>query len=336
MNKHSNKLLTITASPHIKSLIKTNNIMADVIFALMPALVWAIYVYGLRALTITGISVISCVVTEYLYRKLMHKSNTIGDLSAVVTGLLLAFSLPVSVPLWMPVLGAVFAIIVAKQLYGGIGKNIVNPALAGRIFLFFAYSDEMCAYTLPGESLPAFKINVASYTNSIIAGATPLESMKSGKIPEYDMITTLVGNLPGCIGEVSASILILTGLYLMFRKVITWHIPATYIATVAILTFAFPLHGAERFEFMLAQLFSGGLMLAAFFMATDYVTSPATGLGRIIYGVGCGLITVFIRYFGGFPEGASFAILIMNLFVWYLDKATCPKVFGGVKKNEKQ
>ena len=330
-----NKLLTMTASPHIKSIIKTKNIMADVIFALLPALVWAVYVYGLRALTITVISVVSCVLTEYIYRKIMNKSNTVKDLSAVVTGLLLAFSLPVSVPLWMPVLGSVFAIIVAKQLYGGIGKNIVNPALAGRVFLFFAYSDEMCAYTLPGENLPAFKINVSSYANQIIAGATPLESMKSGKPMDYDMISTLVGNIPGCIGEVSASILILTGLYLMLKKVITWHIPVTYIATVAVITFAFPLHGAGRLDFMFTQLFSGGLMLAAFFMATDYVTSPATKPGRIIYGVGCGLITVFIRYYGGFPEGASFAILIMNLFVWYLDKATKPKVFGGVK-NEKQ
>ena len=330
-----NKLLTMTASPHIKSIIKTKNIMADVIFALLPALVWAVYVYGLRALTITVISVVSCVLTEYIYRKIMNKSNTVKDLSAVVTGLLLAFSLPVSVPLWMPVLGSVFAIIVAKQLYGGIGKNIVNPALAGRVFLFFAYSDEMCAYTLPGENLPAFKINVSSYANQIIAGATPLESMKSGKPMDCDMISTLVGNIPGCIGEVSASILILTGLYLMLKKVITWHIPVTYIATVAVITFAFPLHGAGRLDFMFTQLFSGGLMLAAFFMATDYVTSPATKPGRIIYGVGCGLITVFIRYYGGFPEGASFAILIMNLFVWYLDKATKPKVFGGVK-NEKQ
>lgn len=335
MNTQKNKFLTMTASPHIKSFFKTKNIMADVIIALLPALVWAIYLYGLRALTITAISVATCVITEYLYRKIMKKSNSIGDLSAVVTGILLAYSLPVSVPLWLPVLGSVFAIIVAKQLYGGIGKNVVNPALAGRVFLFFAYSDEMCAYTIPGEKLHPLKINVTSEINDIVAGATPLDGLKSGIATEYDFIPSLIGNIPGCIGEVSATLLILTGLYLMIRKVITWHIPVSYIATVAVISFVFPLGGANRLDFMLMQLFSGALILGAFFMATDYVTSPVTKTGRIIYGIGCGLITIFIRYFGGFPEGVSFAILIMNLFVWYLDKATKPKVFGGVKKNEK-
>ena len=335
MNNQSKKLLTVTASPHIKSFIKTHHIMSDVILALLPALVWAVYLYGLRALTISAISVCSCVIFEYLYRKIMKKSFSLGDLSAVVTGLLLAFSLPVSVPLWIPVLGSFFAIVVAKQLYGGMGKNVVNPALAGRVFLFFTYSDELCAYTVPGQKLSPFKISVADEINEIIAGATPLETLKSGVTTEYDTVSTLIGNLPGCIGEVSATLLLLTGIYLIIRRVITWHIPVTYITTVALISFAFPLGGADRFEFMCLQLFSGALMLGAFFMATDYVTSPVTSLGRIIYGIGCGLITIFIRYFGAFPEGVSFAILIMNLFVWYLDKATKSRVFGGVRKNEK-
>ena len=332
MDNQNTKFLTMTASPHVKSPIKTKNIMADVIIALMPALVWAIYIFGFRALTITAVSVLSCVVFEYLYRKLMKKTNTVSDLSAAVTGILLAYSLPVSVPLWLPVIGSFFAIVIVKQLYGGIGKNIINPALAARVFLFIAYPTELTAFTAPGEHLSPFAINVSKAASDVAAGATPLVNMKNGIMPDADITATLIGNIPGTIGEVSATLLILTGLYLMIKKVITWHIPVTYIATVAIITLIFPLGDISGVSSMLLHLFSGGLMLGAFFMATDYVTSPATNLGRIIYGVGCGLITVFIRYFGGYPEGVSFAILIMNLFVWYLDKATKPRVFGGAKK----
>lgn len=332
MDNQNKKFLTMTASPHIKSPIKTKNIMADVIIALLPALVWAIYVFGFRALTVTLVCSASCVVFEYLYRKLLKKSNSVCDLSAVVTGMLLAFSLPVSVPLWLPVIGAFFAIIIVKQLYGGIGKNIVNPALAARVFLFIAYPTELTNFTLPGEKLSPFAINVSKAASEAVAGATPLVDLKNGIAPDADITSTLIGNIPGTIGEVSATILILTGIYLIIRKVITWHIPVTYIATVALVTLIFPAGSVPHIDSMLLHLFSGGLMLGAFFMATDYVTSPATKTGRIIYGIGCGLITVFIRYFGGYPEGVSFAILIMNLFVWYLDKATKPKVFGGVKK----
>lgn len=330
---NENKFLTMTASPHIKSPVKTKNIMADVILALMPALVWAIYVFGFRALSVTVVCVASCVVFEYLYRKIMKKSNTVCDLSAVVTGILLAFSLPVAVPLWLPVVGGFFAIVIVKQLYGGIGKNIVNPALAARVFLFIAYPTEMTTYTLTGtDKLSPFAIDVAKSAEVIKSGATPLVNLKTGTLPSEDVTSTLIGNHAGCIGEVSAILLILTGIYLMLRKVITWHIPVSFIATVALLTFIFPAGSMANMDFMLLELFSGGLMLGAFFMATDYVTSPATKMGRIIYGIGCGLLTVFIRYFGGYPEGVSFAILIMNLFVWYLDKATKPKAFGGAKK----
>jgi len=331
-NQESKKFLTMTASPHIKSPIKTTHIMGEVILALMPALFWAVYIYGLRALTLTVISVISCVVFEFLYRKLMKKSNTISDLSAVVTGILLAFSLPVSVPLWIPAVGGFFAIVIVKQLYGGIGKNVVNPALAARVFLFIAYPGELTAFTAPNKHLPAFKLNVSALAEDIKATATPLVNLKNGEIPLDSTVSCMLGDISGCIGEISATLLILGGVYLMLRKIISWHIPVTYLATVAIISFIFPAGSVSSLDFMQYQLFSGGLMLGAIFMATDYVTSPVTKKGRIIFGIGCGLITVFIRFFGGYPEGVSFAILIMNLFVWYLDKGTKPVKFGGAKK----
>lgn len=334
-NGKPTKFLTMTASPHIKSPIKTKNIMADVILALMPALFWGIYVFGPRALTVTAVSVASCVLFELLYRKLTGKPNTISDLSAVVTGSLLAYCLPVSVPLWLPVVGAFFAIVIVKQLYGGIGKNVVNPALAARVFLFISFPEELVAFTKPFEYLPAFKINVASYANAeaVKAGATPLAVLKEGIIPQEDILSCFLGNSSGCIGEVSATLLIVGGIYLIFQRVISLHIPVAYLATVAAISFLFPAGSAASLEFMRYQLCSGGLVLGAFFMATDYVTSPVTKKGKVIFGVGCGLITLFIRYFGGYPEGVSFAILIMNLFVWYLDKGTKPVCFGGVKKN---
>lgn len=327
---NNSKFLKMTASPHVKSPIKTKNIMEDVVLALLLPLIWSVYIFGPRALTITIVSVVSCVLFEYLYRKLMKKSNTISDLSAVVTGMLLAFCLPVTVPLWIPVVGAFFAIVIVKQLYGGLGKNVVNPALAARVFLFIAYPSLVSSY-IPVEPTSK-KLSAFSMSVDVTAGSTPLAKLKDGVLPESDVMSAFIGRVPGCIGEISASLIILAGLYLIVRKVITWHIPVTYIATVAILSFIFPAGNISGLDFMLHQLFSGGLMLGAFFMATDYVTSPVTKKGRVIYGIGCGLITVFIRFFGGYPEGVSFAILIMNLFVWYLDKNTKPKVFGGAKK----
>ena len=301
--------------------------MADVIIALLPALVWAIYLYGLRALTITAISVATCVITEYLYRKIMKKSNSIGDLSAVVTGILLAYSLPVSVPLWLPVLGSVFAIIVAKQLYGGIGKNVVNPALAGRVFLFFAYSDEMCAYTIPGEKLHPLKINVTSEINDIVAGATPLDGLKSGIATEYDFIPSLIGNIPGCIGEVSALAILIGFIYLLVRKVITWHVPVIYVGTVFVLAQILGENG-------LFYILSGGLMLGAVFMATDYVTSPMSLKGNIIYALCLGILTVVIRKFGSLPEGVSYSILLMNVVTPLIDNVTKNRYYGKAKKSK--
>ncbi len=333
-------MLTMTASPHVKSPETTSVIMLNVIIALLPALLWSIYIFGPRAAVVTAISVISCVLFEYLYRKLTGKNNTVGDLSAAVTGILLAFSLPVSVPLWLPAVGAFFAIVIVKQLYGGIGKNVVNPALAARVFLFIAFPTELTAFTGVKKYLPALKINVSDLASGtaangadFAAGATPLVTLKNGIAPDSDIMSALLGSIPGCIGEISVTLLLLGGIYLLCRKIITWHIPASFLATAALLTFIFPKGGMPASVFMLYELCTGGLILGALFMATDYVTSPVTPRGRIIYGVGCGLITVFIRYFGGYPEGVSFAILIMNLFVWYLDKFTKPVCFGGAKKN---
>ena len=297
--------------------------MLDVLLALLPATLWSIYIFGIRSLYIILSAVISSILFEYLYRLIMHKNNTVSDLSAAVSGLLLALSLPSSVPLWLPVIGSFFAIVIVKQLYGGIGKNVVNPALAARVFLFIAFPTELTTFPAP----------LTKTVQDVTASATPLVQLKNGTVPDADIISCLLGSIPGTIGEVSASLLILGGLYLMFKKVITWHIPVTYIATVALLSVIFPVGNISNVDFMLYQLFTGGLMLGAIFMATDYTTSPVTAKGRIIYGIGCGAITIFIRYFGGYPEGVSFAILIMNLFVWYLDKFTKPVNFGGVKKN---
>ena len=300
--------------------VTTTFLMLDVVIALLPALVWSVYVFGWRALTVTATSAASCVVFEFLYRRLMRKPDSIGDLSAVVTGILLAFCLPVSIPLWMPVVGAFFAIVIVKQLYGGIGKNVVNPALAARVFLFLSFSGEMSHYPAPH----------ASDVNAV-AGATPLASLQKGELPDVSLFDMFLGEMPGCIGEVSVTLLVLGGVYLLCRKVITWHIPAAYLATVAVLALLFPAGDMNGLTFMQYELCSGGLVLGAFFMATDYVTSPVTKSGRLIYGVGCGLITVFIRSFG-YPEGVSFAILIMNLFTLALDKWTMPVRFGGGKQ----
>ena len=326
------KMLTVSSSPHIKAWETTRTLMIDVIIALVPALVWGIYSFGWRALSITVMSVASCVAFEYLTQKLLKRPVTVRDFSAVVTGILLAFNLPVSTPLWIPVAGGFFAIVIVKQLFGGIGKNIVNPALAARVFLFTAWPNEIKTFTAPlRDTLSFLNINVDA-----VSTATPLAAMKNGVTPDATLFDMVLGNVPGCIGEISVIMLVLGGIYLLVRKVITWHIPVAYIGTVALITFIFPLDkSVQAWQFMLMQVCSGGLILGAIFMATDYVTSPATKVGRLIYGVGCGLITVFIRYFGGYSEGVSFSIMIMNLLVWYIDSFTRPKIFGAPKKQKK-
>ena len=293
--------LYVSSSPHIKDTKTTSSIMRNVVLALCPALIGSVLFFSLRALVIVGISVISCVLFEFLYNHILRSKQTIGDFSAVVTGMLLGFNLPVTVPIWLPVIGAAFAIIVIKMLFGGIGKNIVNPALGGRIFLFISFSSLMSTWIAP----------ISAVDHS--AASLPL-----------------FATVGGCLGETSAILLIIGGLYLIYKKIITWHIPVSFLGTVAVITFLFP-HFTDitRLEFMCYNLFGGGLMLGAIFMATDYTTSPITPKGKIIFGVGCGLLTVFIRYFGGYPEGVSFAIFLMNFFVWFIDQHTIPKKFGG-------
>ncbi|MBQ7499354.1 MAG: RnfABCDGE type electron transport complex subunit D [Clostridia bacterium] len=329
-----NNLLTVSSSPHIRTVEKTNVLMADVIIALIPAAVWGVYVFGLRALSIIVLSIGTCVLCEFFYNKLLHKKQTVGDLSAIVTGLLLAMNLPSSVPLYIPVLGAFFAIVVVKMLFGGIGKNIANPALAARVFLFVSWSGAMTTYTRPFErGMSIFGITAGNIAD-ITAAATPLKHMKNAELPGIKIFDMFIGNMPGCIGEISAALLLLGGIYLLVRKTITWHIPVSYIGTVIVLTFLFPKNPSiHAYEFMLYELLSGGLFLAAIFMATDYTTSPVSAKGQLIYGFGCGAITVFIRYFGGYSEGASFAILIMNMLVWYIDMLTRPRIFGEKKAS---
>lgn len=304
--------------------------MLDVLIALLPATAWGIYTFGMRALMIVLISVCSSVLFEFLYQFFMNLPVTVGDLSAIVTGLLLAMTLPVTVPLWIPVVGSFFAIVVVKQLFGGLGKNVVNPAIAARVFLFLAWPNQLTAFSVPKASLPLFA-NVQNF--DAISSATPLTFLKNGKIPEVSMFDLVLGNVGGSIGEVSSVLLILGGLYLLLvRKTIRWQIPVAYLGTVLFISFAFP-QMPEIYSFVAYELFSGGLILGAFFMATDYVTSPVTKTGRFIYGVGCGIITMVIRYFGQYPEGVSFAIMIMNLLVWYLDMYTRPSKFGGKEKK---
>ena len=325
------KRLTVSPSPHIKSPETTTTVMMDVILALVPALVWGVYVFGWRALAITVLSVASAVGFEAAAQKILHRPVTVIDLSAALTGLLIALNLPVSVPLWMPVIGSFFAIVVAKQLFGGIGKNFVNPALAARVFMF-SWAGDMTRFTAPGERVNSLAITLADTV--FVASATPLASLKTGVLPQSTVLDMIVGDTAGCIGEVSALLLIVGGIYLLARRTITWHIPASFIATVAVLTLVFARGDVSAWDFMAREVFAGGLMLGAIYMATDYSTSPVTPRGRLLFGAGCGAITVLIRYFGSYPEGVSFAILIMNTLVWYIDKATMPRRFGG-KANGK-
>ena len=321
--------LTVTSPPHLKNPETTSTIMLDVLIALVPAAAWGVYVFGWRALAIMLISVVSAVAFEALYQFFNNTPITVKDGSAAVTGLLLAFCLPVAVPVWIPIVGSFFAIVVVKQLFGGIGKNVVNPAIAARVFLFLAWPQQMAYYTKPYADLPLLE---GVTRTDAIASATPLAALKTGTLPTDKLFDTVLGNVGGCIGEVSAVLLIAGGIYLLIRGTIRWHIPVAYIGTVALLAVIFPQTESVA-QFVGYQLFGGGLMLGAIFMATDYVTSPVTKWGRIIYGVGCGIITFVIRYLGQYPEGVSFAIMIMNLLVWYLDMYTRPSKFGGVEKK---
>lgn len=312
--------LIVSSSPHIRHEDNTRQIMLDVVIALMPALAIAVYVFGLRALTMTAVSAVGCVFFEWLYQTLMRRPITIDDCSAVVTGVLLAYCLPASSPMWMVLIGDAFAIIVVKQLFGGIGKNFMNPALSARAFLM-SFPLLMTTWPPVRTKMPLFS------APDIVSAATPLANLKQGLMPDASLIDLALGMVSGSLGEISALALLAGGLYLISRKVISPHIPLSYLGTVALLSFAFP-HGCGRTEFMLAQLWSGGLMLGAIFMATDYSTSPITKKGQVIFGVGCGLLTVFIRFFGNLPEGVSYSILVMNSTVFLIEKMTKPRKYG--------
>ena len=335
MTDYKNLKLIATSSPHIRGNETTRSLMLDVVIAMVPALVAAVIVFGIRALTLTAVSVVACIFWEWLYRKILKKDQTVGDLSAVVTGMLLAFVCPVTLPYWMMILGDAFAILLVKQLYGGIGRNFMNPALAGRAALLACYATAMTTWIDPSAS----KAGVLGVGADIVTAATPMAMMKEGGLAAvmetYDLQSMFVGNIGGSLGEVSALALLIGGIYLIARKVITWRIPVAYLGTVAVLTFLFP-RGNDPLTFMLYNLLGGGLMLGAFFMATDYVTSPVTSKGRIVFGIGCGLLTVFIRYFGGYPEGVCYSILIMNCTTWLIDKYMRPARFGVVKGEKKE
>ncbi len=304
----------VSVSPHVHSQFTTRNIMGMVILALVPSGIMGVYFLGLRSLAVIAACILACVCSEFIWQKyIMKTKSTLSDLSAVVTGLLLAYNLPPSIPLWMAICGSVFAIIVVKQFYGGIGCNIVNPALAARAMMLISWPTAMTTWTING-----------------VSSATPLAAMKAGNAVKASIFELASGNMAGCIGETSAILLIIGGLYLIWEGVISWRIPVIYIATAAILGALFN-HGGGFYP--VQEILAGGLLIGAFFMATDYTTSPMTAKGQIIYAFGCGLLTALIRTWGGYPEGVSFSILIMNVAVPLIDQYTEPRVFGAPKSN---
>lgn len=307
--------LTVASSPHIRGEQNTRRLMLDVVLALLPALAVGIFVLGFRAAVVSLICVAAALLTEWVYGKLTKTPNTTADASAAVTGLLLAMTLPHTVPYWQAVLGSVFAILLVKVLCGGLGQNVFNPALAARAFLMLIYPVGLTRYAgLDG-----------------VTAATPLHHMAMPALPGEILMDMFLGICPGSIGEVSALALLAGGAYLVWRRVITIRIPAAYLGTVAVLTLVFHRTDAPV-QWMLYSLLSGGVMLGAIFMATDYTTSPVTPVGQIVFGVGCGWLTVLFRYYGLFPEGVTYAILLMNAFAWVLDQCTAPRRFG-VKKG---
>ncbi|WP_300704633.1 RnfABCDGE type electron transport complex subunit D [uncultured Alistipes sp.] len=316
--------LVIAPAPHVHGSESTQKIMRDVLLALTPALIFSIVVFGWSALMVTCVSVASCVLFEFLIQKfLLRGPRTIGDLSAVVTGVLLAFNVPASLPWWIVVIGAFVSIAIAKMTFGGLGKNPFNPALVGRVFLLFAYPVQMTSFPRPvGQLVDAF------------SGATPLAAVKAHIVSHTDINfqDILFGSIPGSLGEISALLLIVGFIYLLWRKVITWHIPVSILGTMALFVFIVGLsqgmQGEALWEFPIFHLLAGGAILGAVYMATDYSTSPMTHAGMIIYGIGIGVITVLIRLWGAYPEGMSFAILIMNSVVPLINKYVKPHRFG--------
>lgn len=303
--------LVISSSPHIVTPITTQKIMLDVLIALLPAAVAGTIIFGLRALLVIITCVVTCVASEFVFNKIIKKEQTVSDLSAAVTGLLLALNLYVNVPLWQAAVGSVFAIIIVKCVFGGIGCNVVNPAITARVFMLVAFSS----------------LATAAQPVDTVASATPLEMLLNEQTP--NLLNMFLGNIGGCIGETSKVALLIGGIYLLAKRVITWHIPVSFIGTVFVLSY---LLDGFSFANALYWVLSGGLFIGAFFMATDYVTSPSSALGKTLFGVGAGLLTVLIRFYGIYPEGVSFAILIMNILNPYIEKFTGRKMFGGGKR----
>lgn len=306
-------LRNISSSPHFRNKTNTQSLMLDVILAMVPMSAFSVYHFGIKALIILVCTVLSCVASEYIYEKLMKKPITVSDLSAVVTGMILALNMPPEIPVWIPMLGGVFAIIVVKQLYGGIGQNFMNPALAARCFLLISFAGLM-------NDFSSAKIGFDALT-----GATPLALSRQGDITSYSFLELFLGNIPGTLGEVSSLAVLLGGIYLIVTKVISARIPVTYLVTYAVFAFIF---GEHTGHYVLYELLSGGILFGAFFMATDYVTSPITKKGQLVFGVLLGLLTGIFRCFGASPEGTSYAIILSNLFVPLIEKYTMPKAFG--------
>ena len=315
------KKLVVSASPHLRTKDTTQRIMLDVVIALIPALIAAVVLFGPRVLAVTATTVISAVLSEFAARKVMKRHNTIQDLSAVVTGLILAINLPVSIPLWMAAVGSFFAIVVVKQMFGGIGQNFANPAIVARIVLLLSFGQAMGNWTAP-----------LSWKTDAVSTATPL-AIIGGESSEAlpSLLDMFLGIRGGCIGETCSLALIVGGIYLMARKVISYKIPVAFIGTVAVIML---IAGKFDLEFLAYELMGGGLLLGAFFMATDYSTSPIKSNAKIVFGVGCGLLTCVIRLFASLPEGVSFAILIMNLLVPHIETIMAPKPFGTVKEKK--
>jgi len=325
IEKNGRIILDVAYQPQVRTTKDTCRLMLDVIIALIPAIIVGVLQFGLYPLVLLLTGVCSAVFWEWGYRRLFKKEASIGDLSAVLTGLLLALTMPPTAPWWLPVIGTFFGIVVVKQLYGGIGKNFLNPALAGRAFLFSSYATIMASWSVP---------NALSGTVDGVSMATPLAGLYGDGLPAYFTAKSMfMGFLPGCIGEISTFAILLGFAYLLWRNVISWRIPFSFVGTVALLTLIFGKTGYSNVEWMLCNIFSGGLMFGAVFMATDYSTSPVTLKGQLVYGAGCGALVVLIRYFGGFPEGVTYAILIMNLCTWAIDKAFHRHQFGVSKAD---
>lgn len=302
--------LTLSTSPHIHSGRSTTKIMLDVIIALIPTSIVGTVVFGLRALAVIALCIATCVLCEFLFNLAIKKKQTIGDLSAIVTGLLLALNLPANIPLWQAAVGSIFAIVIVKCIFGGIGKNLVNPAITARVFMLLSFGS----------------VAKAAFPVDSVSSATPLVELSSGYSPS--LLDLLVGNHGGAIGEVCALALIAGGLYLIGRGIITWHIPVAFVGFTFIFMFMF---GGFDLYYATAQILSGGLLIGAIFMATDYVTSPSTAWGKIIFGFGAAFLTVVIRLWANLPEGVSYSILLMNIICPYIDKLTPRKLFGGKK-----